>query len=282
MDGDEVLISFGGELKALGDGKVGGYLVTFGDAKHTDISGMRDFFTPNTDFDIEDGAKTSIYFDHGLDPVLKQRKIGRGTMRVDDVGVWVEGHLNQRDEYEKAIYGMVEKKKLSWSSGTAPHLVERKAVGRAHEIKRWPLGLDASLTPTPAEPRCTACSLKSYREDGERIVVKFEQGGTEKEEGRSLDGLPLNEHSKAVLDAVAGYRKRVGALVNLRKSEGKKTPLNQAHLKALNDLSCEIEEALKGLRELVAETKTGTRSEATLLALEYERMKASSLGVEAA
>ena len=36
---DEQLVTIGGELKALGDGKVGGYLVRFGDAETPDAMG---------------------------------------------------------------------------------------------------------------------------------------------------------------------------------------------------------------------------------------------------
>lgn len=161
---DELLF-FGDSVKAMGNGKVAGYLVRFSTAQDPDITHQRDFFTPDTDFDVEDGMKSTIYYDHGLDPVLKKRKLGKVTMKMDDVGVWVEGQLEMRDDYERAIYELAENGKLGWSSGTAPHLVERKRVGNANQIVRWPLGLDASLTPTPAEPRNGAVSLKFYREE---------------------------------------------------------------------------------------------------------------------
>jgi HK97 family phage major capsid protein len=162
---EDTLISFGGSIKALGNGKVGGYLVLFGSADQTDASPMRDFFTPDTDFDVDWEAgpvKCSVYYQHGLDPVLKTRKLANATLTKDDIGIWTETQLALRDEYERTIYAMTEAGKQAWSSGTAPHLVERKAVGNAHQIVRWPLGLDASLTPTPAEPRIQAVALKSY------------------------------------------------------------------------------------------------------------------------
>ena len=153
-------VYYGGAIKDLGNGRVGGYLVMFGDATKTDLEG--DFFTPDTDFDLEDSKPTSIYYQHGLDPVLKKRKLGNGTLaKNDDVGIWVEAQLQLRDEYERAIYGMVQAGKMGWSSGTAAHLVEREPVGKSYHIKRWALGLDASITPTPAEPRTQALSLKS-------------------------------------------------------------------------------------------------------------------------
>lgn len=153
------LVTFGGEVKALGGGKVGGYLVRFSSEEDTDLTG--EFFTSETDFVIEDGQKSAVYYQHGLDPTLKQRKLGSGTLKKDDVGVWIEAQLNLRDKYENFIYGEAKKGRMGWSSGTAPNLVERAAVGKAYHIKHWPLGLDASLTPIPAEPRNVAVPLKS-------------------------------------------------------------------------------------------------------------------------
>lgn len=144
---DELLLSFGGAIKALGDGKVGGYLVRFTDATNTDLEG--DYFDIKTDFGIESGDPLPVYYNHGLDAKLKKQRIGRATTEVQDAGVWLEAQLNMRDDYERAIYGMVEKGKLGWSSGSLPHLVEREEQKNAYYIKSWPLG-EASLTPTPA------------------------------------------------------------------------------------------------------------------------------------
>lgn len=159
---EETFIFFGGNVKALGDGRVGGHLVLFSGPEDPDISPMRDYFTKETDF----GPHTSsiVFYDHGLDENLKRRVLDRkAALKVDDVGVWVEAQLAMRDDYEKAIYEMAKAGKLGWSSGTAAHLIEREEVNGAHKILSWPLGLDASLTPTPAEPRTQAISLKSYR-----------------------------------------------------------------------------------------------------------------------
>lgn len=157
----DTLILFGGAVKALGNGKVGGHLVLFSTSSDPDISEYRDFFTKATDYDLEEHSTTPIYYQHGLDDTLKHRKLGRGEMKSDDVGIWLEAQLELRDKYEQAVYKLAEAGKLGWSSGTAPHLVERKKVGEAHEVLRWPLGLDASLTPNPAEPRTAAVGIKS-------------------------------------------------------------------------------------------------------------------------
>lgn len=157
----EIAVVYGGQVKALGNGKVGGYLVMFGSEQEPDLSEMRDWFAKDTDFDIKDGDPTTILYSHTLDPVIGNRKLGRGSLKITDVGVWVEGQLQLRDDYERAIYEMVEAGKLGWSSGAPSYLIRREEVGDTHKITHWPLGKDASLTPTPAEPRIVATALKS-------------------------------------------------------------------------------------------------------------------------
>jgi HK97 family phage major capsid protein len=153
---DELVI-YGNAVKALGDGRVGGYLVQFGSPNQTDMEG--EYFTASTDFG--DADRADVYYHHGMDTKVGRRKLGKADLRKDEFGVWAETQLQLRDEYEQFIYSQVEAGKMGWSSGTASHLVERETVGKSVWLKSWPLGLDASLTPTPAEPRNTAVPLKS-------------------------------------------------------------------------------------------------------------------------
>lgn len=159
---DDVMVALGAEVKALGDGRVGGYLVRFSKAEDPDLDG--DYFDADTDFDPFDGeGKSTVYYHHGQNATLKRRKLGHADLRTDDdVGVWAETQLAMRDAYERLLYQWAEEGKLGWSSGTASHLVERTKAGNAYHIDRWPLGLDASLTPTPSEPRNTVIPLKSF------------------------------------------------------------------------------------------------------------------------
>jgi hypothetical protein len=154
---------FGGAVKALGEGRVGGYLITFSDAASPDLTG--EYFTKDTDYDLADGDTRSVYYAHGLDEQLGVTKIGRFTAKTDAIGIWVEAQLNLRDEYEKAIAGLAAKGKLGWSSGAPAHLVARKSVetkdgATVREITHWPIA-EASLTPSPAEPRNGAIAMKS-------------------------------------------------------------------------------------------------------------------------
>ena len=155
----ETLIAWGGEVKALGNGKVGGYLVRFSTEDDPDLE--EEFF--NSDTDYGDAQRSATYYNHGLDVKLGKRNLGNGALKTDDVGVWIEAQLELRDEYEKAVYDLVKRKKLGWSSGTASHLVERVPMKKATWIAKWPLGLDATLTPHPAEYRNEVISLKSWQ-----------------------------------------------------------------------------------------------------------------------
>ena len=152
------LIYFGDAIKAMGNGKVGGYLVRYSSGDAPDLTG--DYFNAGADYGIGDGATVPIYYQHGFDPVIKNRRIGSGKAKFDEVGIWLESQLEMRDEYERMIYELAESGKLGWSSGAAGHLVDRKQNGKAWQITSWPIA-EASLTPTPAEPRNSAIPLKS-------------------------------------------------------------------------------------------------------------------------
>jgi HK97 family phage major capsid protein len=157
---DDVLVAMGGEVKALPDGKVAGYLVTFSDEQSPDLAG--DFFTKETDFGVHRQSPT--LYNHGMDVKVGSKIIGNASLVIDEIGVWIEAQLEIADRYAKAIYELAKKGKLGWSSGTASHLVQREKKGAAWRIMSWPLGLDASLTPSPAEPRNVAFSLKSIQQ----------------------------------------------------------------------------------------------------------------------
>jgi len=156
---DDQLVYFGSSVKALGDGKVGGYLVRFSGEKDPDLSG--EFFSKDTDFG--EAEKSAVYYQHGADPIIGKRKLGVTPLIADDFGVWAETQLDIRDKYEKFIYEMAEAGKMGWSSGTAGHLVERVPVGKATWLRSWPLGLDASITPAPMEPRNEAVPVKGLQ-----------------------------------------------------------------------------------------------------------------------
>lgn len=157
------LIAWGGSVKALGDGKLGGFAILYTTDQDPDTTG--DFFDNATEYWLDEAkAVRPVIYDHGLDVTLKSRKLARGTVELKDAGVWFETQLALRDDYEKAIYEMAERGKLGISTGSAPHLIKREQVGKAMHIKSWPI-VEVSLTPMPVEPRTQVVALKSYADE---------------------------------------------------------------------------------------------------------------------
>jgi HK97 family phage major capsid protein len=187
------LAAWGGEIKALAGGHLGGHLVRFGDPEHTDASRQKDFFTPRTDFGMKRGESINspVYLNHRLPlktrsggKVAVREKIGDATLTLDDEGVLIDAILYNRERYEKALPA------LGWSSGTAQHLVDRRPVKDANEILTWPLGLDASITPTPAEPLNSVIPLKSI---GDLLpVIDLDDTG---DDGRNINSTKSMEVS---------------------------------------------------------------------------------------
>lgn len=152
---NERLIAYGGALKALSNERVGGYLAVWGTADQPDLQG--EYFTPETDFGLEWYTERPLIYHHGLDATVKAQPIGRiDTLKLDDVGLWMEAQLDQRNQYVQAILKLIERGALGLSSGAVPHLVEVVAG----QIKKWVI-IEGSATPTPAEPRTALSSLKA-------------------------------------------------------------------------------------------------------------------------
>jgi phage head maturation protease len=159
----DVLTSFVDGIKSDRLGYVKGYLVRFGDAKATDLEG--DYFTAKTDygFPLMEGKRVplNVYYHHGMDSTVGKKSIGSGFIKMDAEGLWYEAQLDMADEYGKMIAKLCKQGKMGFSSGAAAHMVERKSMGGATEIVRWPIA-EASITPTPAEFRNSVKSLEEY------------------------------------------------------------------------------------------------------------------------
>lgn len=142
------------------EGRVGGYLIVWGDSTTRDLQG--EYFTPETDLALDWYTARPVLYHHGLDGSLKAAIIGQiDTLKRDEVGIWAEAQLDMHKRYVRAVLRLVETGVLAWSSGSLGHLVDVASDG---QIKRWPL-VEGSLTPTPAEPRRTDVqTLKSAYE----------------------------------------------------------------------------------------------------------------------
>lgn len=164
----DVLTSTVDGIKSDRLGYVKGYLVRFGDTKATDLEG--DYFTASTDygFPLEEGKRVplNVYYHHGMDQAVGKKSIGTGFIKMTDEGLWYEAQLDLADEYGKMVAKLCKQGKMGFSSGAAAHMVERKSMGGASEIIRWPIA-EASITPTPAEFRNSVKSLEEYYGMGE-------------------------------------------------------------------------------------------------------------------
>jgi len=235
MESKSGMVSFGESVKAVkmddGNVKLTGYLVRYGDATKTDLTG--DFFTPNTDYGMIE--KSEGWFNHRM-PVRYGGKQFAYTEQLpdvkltkDEIGIFAEMIIGARNEYEKMLAEMGLAGKLGWSSGTTPHLVDRKQVGNAWEITKWHLGLDASLTPTPAEPHNMVIPLKSLsvtqvteaqaeQDKPERVVVP--------ESNQNIIGVKTMELEETKLQemlaqaAEAGATKAIAATEPVKSSGG--------------------------------------------------------------
>lgn len=140
-----------GAVKALGGGRLGNYLVVWGDTEQRDLYG--EFFTKNTEglttiFDYL--GKVPALYQHGMDGAVKYTPVGViDTMVIDEVGLWTETQLDLANKYAQEIQKLARKKALGASSGTFPGA---RKVSPNGEILQWPI-IEGSFTPTPAEPR---------------------------------------------------------------------------------------------------------------------------------
>lgn len=160
---DDTLIYYGGDVKALGSGRVGGYLVRFGGPESADVQG--DFFTSDTYFGRAVKSGIDVVYHHGvgrIDPLavrLGNAVIGEGTVETKADGLWIESQINEPEVYTKA-----ERGELGWSSGSVDRLIRREAVkGNITRITQWPM-IEASLSPRPVDPRNKAFALKALME----------------------------------------------------------------------------------------------------------------------
>ena len=164
----DVLTSSVDGIKSDRLGYVKGYLVRFGDTKTADLEG--DYFTASTDygFPMTEGKRVplNVYYHHGMDSAVGKKSIGTGYIKMTDEGLWYEAQLDMADEYGKMIAKLCKQGKMGFSSGAAAHMVERKSMGTAAEITRWPIA-EASITPTPAEYRNAVKGLEEYYGMGE-------------------------------------------------------------------------------------------------------------------
>lgn len=236
---------FGSALKALGNGKVGGYLVVFGGPK--DAQG--EYFDPDCDFHLDwyGGTTRPILYHHGINDQDIKERIGSLTKLVKDGhGLWAEGQLDMNNPRAQQVYNDVRKGRIGWSSGSAPHLMSNDDDGRIYE---WTL-VEASLTPTPAAGKRT--TVQALKFDFTKTLPEQEPG----------EPLPVEE-AKAT-------RREHSKLANKRGKSAMMLKMDTGLIAALEKAGVSAEQIIEALKELgdgeettemMADTATGVTPE---------------------
>ena len=180
----DTLVAFGGQIKALGDRKIGGFLVNYGSADDVDLEG--EFFTKDTDFGIN--KTLPVHYDHGYNEAFGKKSLGTATIKEMDAGLWFEAELSKAGEFEDMIISLAEQGKLRSSSGAVGHLVDRVSVGEGKShITAWPLG-EASLTTRPAGGMATAVMpIKQFKELADAEKARSEDSPVKESEPLKAD-----------------------------------------------------------------------------------------------
>lgn len=296
----DTLISFGGEIKSVEETatgyQFGGWLVVF---DKPDVSSLRDRFTKSTDFDIQDGDRRSLYYNHGLDGTIKKEKLGDCRLTVKDAGVWIQGEIKKRHDYlaKHAEHIAQNIKQFGLSSGAPAHLVERVKVGGGHEVKLWPLA-EASITPTPAEPLTGCFSLKSLAayEAAEGLADLPEANTPNSKNPLRLrasavpeiqnledslpDGLTFQAHSQKVLAANGELLHRIESLADCRcvKSNRRWSAEKYGLLMGTATNLIQVADSIKALAQTHA-PRTGNEPDAAALLAQIELTRARLNGV---
>lgn len=237
------LVAFGDTAKAEGDLTFSGYLVRFGSPKDLDLEG--DYFHSKTNYGT--AAKVPLFYQHGYDGTLKATQIGVGTLKFDEVGLWLEGQLALRAEYEKDISGedadkyfppimkMIKAGKLALSSGAVSHLARGKMMGNAWQWDQWLIG-EASLTPTPAEPRNGVKTLQEIKDlpSFKALSTKAspEDGKIDVNVNIKVDTSPAKTDEKMAPEIKKEEEPKADPVVDLLKAIDKKIDANTARLDA--------------------------------------------------
>lgn len=153
-------VAYGSAIKALGNGRFGGYGVVYGSDQQRDTDG--EYFTKDTNYALDWFDKRPLIYAHGLDQSVKTMPFGVvDTLKQDDVGLYAEGAFIDPDTvkewgqeqrkihrwYMGEIKRMMNEGILYYSSGSVKHLVTA-VNGR---IDDWPI-IELSMTPAPAFP----------------------------------------------------------------------------------------------------------------------------------
>lgn len=183
----------GGAIKAVGDGKIEGYLAVWGSPSQRDSYG--EYFTKSTNFELQRYKDWPLLYHHELDPTVGGLEVGRiHNIIPDDYGLLAQAQLDMTIPEANRFYNDVLRGKLFWSSGSVPHWVNTTPGG---EITRWPI-TEGTLTPAPAEKsgRTSVYAIRS-------AMTALEQDNGEPSKEPQAKETPAKRH---VLSALMKFR----------------------------------------------------------------------------
>jgi phage head maturation protease len=154
-------------VKAIGDNRIGGYAILWGNESRKDLDGQ--YFTKETEDLLtifKAMGKIPWLVQHAADNVIKSVPVAEvETLEPDDTGLWFEAKVIAHDLYKKYVSRLIEAGKLFSSVGALPASVKSDKTGH---ISRFAVA-ELSGTWSPADPHqvmngYSVSELKSHYE----------------------------------------------------------------------------------------------------------------------
>lgn len=150
-DSNEIEIDPRYTVKTLGEKRLGGYGILWGDEQNKDLHGEW-FDQETTDIKaiFDAMGKIPLIVHHGNDDEVKTFVYGEvDVMQEDDTGLWWEGKIKEFEVYKEYVQPLLERQAMFSSTGTLPAAKRRTKSGH---ITRWPVA-EMTTTWIPAEWR---------------------------------------------------------------------------------------------------------------------------------
>lgn len=182
-------------VKSLGENRIGGWAILFGDETRKDF--YNEYFDEHTE-DVPTLFKAMgalpFLVEHATDDhVFKTTVVGVvDTLELRDKGWWWEAKIKEHELYRQHVKPLIERQALYTSTGTLPGAlrVERKSG----YIKRWPVA-EVTGTISPAEWRMLlerpVDELRAYYKSAGLDFLEETSNETDEERARGIEKMRL-------------------------------------------------------------------------------------------
>jgi len=248
------------EVKAMPDGRIRAYALLWGSPLQTDLSGQRDYFTPQTDFwDKQLPMPRPLTYHHGWNPETKSFPVvGRiNEFGDDEIGRWYIAELDKAHRYEKAVRALIQQRALKSSVDSIPQYARREAKANgAHEIQVYPL-FGVTLTPTPMEPRLfPAEEVKAfYKSIGVELTLPEASAETQPRADAASKDDANNKNSRPVSGQEAKSMNEQELVAFLEKREQEKEAKAKAEVEAKAAMDAEIKKQVDAQLAAIAKER---------------------------